>query len=88
MRIICNSIINKDYNLLISIKNGDKCQLKELIMPFPFKGKKSQFKDYKKFRILKGVVTQCTFLARDEEDAELYIDKVREKNAENQSSGS
>ena len=56
-------------------------------MPFPMK-KKGQFKNHKKYRILEGVVTKCTFLARDEKDAQLYIDKVKEKNAKNESSGS
>ena len=57
-------------------------------MPFPFREKKGQFKDYKKFSIMKGVVTLCTFFARDENDAQLYIDKVAEVNAKNESSGS
>ena len=56
-------------------------------MPFPFR-KKGQFKDYKKFSIVKGVVTRCKFLARDEKEAELYIDKVKEINAKNESAGS
>ena len=56
-------------------------------MPFPFR-KKRQFKDYKKFSIVKGVVTKSKFFARDEEDAESYIQKVRDKNAENESSNS
>lgn len=55
-------------------------------MPFPFKEKTGQFKDYKKFRILEGVITKCTFHARDEEDAQLYIDKVNEIDAKNKSS--
>lgn len=61
---------------------------KESIVPFPFREKKGQFKDYKKFSIMKGVVTLCTFFARDENDAQLYIDKVAEINAKNESSGS
>ncbi len=55
-------------------------------MPFPFKEKTGQFKDYKKFRILEGVITKCTFYARDEEDAQLYIDKVNKIDAKNKSS--
>jgi hypothetical protein len=64
---------------------------KESIMPFPFR-KKGQFKDYKKFsyRWVKGVVTmlEVSFYARDKKDAKLYIDKVAEINAKNESSGS
>ena len=60
-------------------------------MPFPFR-KKGQFKDYKKFnyRWVKGVVTilEVSFYARDKKDAKLYIDKVAEINAKNESSGS
>ena len=55
-------------------------------MPFPFKEKTGQFKDYKKFRILEGVITKCTLYARDEEDAQLYIDKVNKIDAKNKSS--
>ena len=60
-------------------------------MPFPFR-KKGQFKDYKKhrYRWVKGVVTilEVSFYARDKKDAKLYIDKVAEINAKNESSGS
>ena len=65
---------------------------KESIVPFPFREKKGQFKDYKKFnyRWVKGVVTmlEVSFYARDKKDAKLYIDKVSEINAKNESSGS
>ena len=65
---------------------------KESIVPFPFREKKGQFKDYKKFnyRWVKGVVTilEVSFYARDKKDAKLYIDNVAEINAKNESSGS
>ena len=56
-------------------------------MHLPFR-KKVKIKEYNKFIIVNGVVTKCKFFARDEEDAESYIQKVRDKNAENESSNS
>ena len=54
-------------------------------MPFPFKEKSGQFKDYKRFEILEGAVSRCIFYAKDEKDAELYIEKVKEIDAKNKS---
>ena len=42
-----------------------------------------QFEHYKKYEIKEGVVTICRFFAKDDKDAELYINKVRSKSDRN-----
>ena len=79
-RLNINYYISKGYLLIILTKG--------VRMPFPFKEKKSQFKDYKKFSTTDDLGVKCTFFARDDKDAELYINKLRNTNAKNESSSS
>jgi hypothetical protein len=45
--------------------------------------KNKQFKNYKKYAVKEGVITICNFFARDNSDAELYINKVRSNSVRN-----